>query len=153
MKPRILEFVVLGATMLAGLLTAIQASVFIFSPLGEFPLQTIESRVVGVEGPAVRVSDPVIVSAVKCARVRIPVRGTISLVRMDTGQREIVWSATGAAERSEGCQHFTFVNRLPQGIPPGIYRYEGIEEATYLGVLHQRVAWRTEFFRVVPDDR
>lgn len=121
----------------------------VFDPFGEYPVQIVESRVPGIEGPAVAFGDPVVVRGQKCIDNPddVQIRGSFEFTaERPAGGTVLVGEGTDV--RSPGCpQDFpaasavhdegdgeVFVNDVPQEVldrTRALYA-QGVEE----------VAWR-----------
>lgn len=87
----------------------------IWDPLGEYPPQTVTSRVAGVPGPAATLDDTVDVEAVKCGPDSGgPVTVRTTLVWRSIDPRGAAWSrGESQTEREPGCAALSFHNAIP----------------------------------------
>ena len=155
-----LAMIAVGLTVLAvAVIIAIRAPTP-WNPLGDYPEQKVLSRVPGVKGPAVKVSDDaVIVQGTKCARVDVRVRGSSFWQSVDI-PGTFVSAGAGVADRSAGCVKQTFANPLPPAVEQaakvkdGPHRWviAGTETPIRPNGKTEGVprAWSTEEFQVVP---
>lgn len=156
-------------TLLAIAITILGASVIIairqphpWNPLGDYPDQTVTSRVVGVVGPAVRVDGVVSSIGTKCADIKVRVRGSLfwqSTVPVGT----FVAYGSGVSVRGKGCVTNRFTNEIPPEVRAAASRPDNpivrwvitgtetpvrdSDTATREGIPR---AWTTEEFEVVP---
>ncbi len=102
--------------------------------------------------PVYSPGDFVHVAATKCNALEyaIPVEGKLGLARVGEGNRIVRdYITAGSGIRESGCQQFDWDNPLPLDLPPGIWRFEGIETATSpTGEKIQAVPLISEPFRV-----
>jgi hypothetical protein len=110
---------------------------------------------------SLRLEGLITVEAVKCAREQVQVRGVLSWQAMDP-PGSVIDVGSGVAERTEGCETFTFENPIPvevreaieaqhsAGIVAPVWRMTGIEvpfDGDREGVPR---TWVTENFTVTP---
>jgi hypothetical protein len=88
----------------------------VWDPLGEYPVQTVESRLDGVEGPAVVAGGELTVKGVKCADEAVKVEGAVAWSTVDPPGTLIELPSRGIARRDVGCTSFTFRNKMPAGV-------------------------------------
>lgn len=142
----------------------------VWDPLGEYPVQRIASTVPGVDGPAVRVGDPVkVVDVVKCNNwpTEVQVRGRFRWQSIEPGGL-ISGERSGTAIRPPGCDPSpAFINTPPPEVvtqmraalldagAPVTWSITGEETPVdppegYARGDGETHAWRTENFTVVP---
>lgn len=92
-----------------------------------------------------------VVGVVKCNKEDFPisVSGVSQWRRIDDGGVTLVPDPPrGGGKLQPGCyEPRTFDNKLPEGVTPGLWVYEGIN-STYHGQQRQSLHWTTEPFRV-----
>ena len=121
-----------------------------YSPLGEYPEQTVLSRVEGVSGPAAELGGVVIVQGTKCNRTAhvVPVVGSLSWTRLEPSAMVVGERGPGNGVRPPGCETRVFENAVPADAAPGLWVIRGNETAERNGV-RQVKTWTTEPFRLV----
>lgn len=133
-----------------------------WAPLTPYADQKVLSQVAGVKGPAVKLVKNgvtlVEVSAVKCSRENIRVRGSSAWQSIEPAGA-ILNVTSGVAYRPKGCESRTYQNPVPPDVAalvraggPQLWVIAGTEtpiraDGTGEGV---PAAWRTEEFRVIP---
>lgn len=87
-------------------------------------------------------------SGTKCNRSDkdIPVTADTFWRELTTGKLTVRSSLTSGI-RIPGCETKVYPNRIPEDLPPGMYRIEGYESAR-IGNVVQREEWNTESFEV-----
>lgn len=122
-----------------------------WEPLGDYPVQTVLSRVDGVEGPAVAEGGTLEVRATKCTapdiREQVGVAGFYVWQRIEPTRLQVE-GGEGTGFRQPGCDTRVFSNPLPREIGPGLWHLAG-QETAERGASSQTRYWRTENFRVV----
>jgi len=132
----------------------------VWDPLGEFPPQTVTSRVAGVEGPAAHLDGTVDVEAVKCGpETGGPVTVRTTLVWRSIDPPGASWPrGESITEREPGCTSLAFHNTIP---PPVVELVEAqiragfdqpvwetpVDDSGREGALRR---WVTERFVLVP---
>lgn len=86
----------------------------VWSPLGDYPTQTVTSRIDGIEGPAVRLNSLVEVTAEKCNLSGEPVEvvGRLAWQAMDP-PGAVIETGAGTGVREPGCVTQRFSNPIP----------------------------------------
>ena len=118
-----------------------------YHPMTDYPVQTVLSRVPGVEGPAIVVGGELRVRGTKCTRSDTPVTGSFVFVTIGDPRR-VVEGISGTGIRRAGCTTREYANPLPAGVVPGLWQLAGLEIARD-GTREQRKAWESEQFQVV----
>lgn len=145
-----------------------------WDPLGQYPVQSIRNTVEGIDGPAVRLGDPIKVEGTKCnaTTTSILVAGELRWQSQSPGG--IIGGQTdGIAERIPGCETRVFADTPPTAVinqmraailengGPVVWSLNGAETPVAVinnggethphdhGVTRQ---WTTENFTVVPRD-
>jgi hypothetical protein len=121
-----------------------------YHPLGDYPVQTVNSRVPRVPGPAVYLGDPVSITGTKCiiAKNPVPVRGVSTLASRDDRQPPIILvkPGTGLPQiRQPGCATNTFVNAWVEGLTVGVWRFEGADTVTDGNKTQIKTFWSQDF--------
>lgn len=119
----ILSIALLGTALLT-LAVAVAVSLrspHAWDPLGEYPDQTVVSRVDGIDGPAARLTDGVTVVGTKCANTAIRVRGSV-FWQSTTPPGILVAAGSGVATRQKGCVTETFLNPIPGAVRAAVNR-------------------------------
>lgn len=103
-----------------------------WDPLGEYPIQNVESRIDGQTGPAIKVGDVLLVSGVKCSTIPVQVRGTIGWISVDPPGTNIALPS-GLTRRPEGCTAFAYKNVIPPEVVDRVHQLatNGIFESTW----------------------
>ena len=84
-----------------------------YAPLGEYPVQRVESRVPGYDTPAVRFSDgEIVITGTKCATEATKVEGFSTWTEIVPGG-SVVPTPKGTGARDRGCTTRTFHNAFP----------------------------------------
>lgn len=146
------------AAMVAGLTFALVVTLLKpkpFDPL-TFPLQTVETRVPGIKGPAVLVGKPIRVTGQKCsgAASTISVAGEFQWQSFKPAGT-IVPAGHGVGKREPGCTGFDFSNPMPGAVSAAARRLghrsvwiiTGDEKPTQAHGVRQ--VWRTQPFTIV----
>lgn len=130
-----------------------------FDPLGDYPVQTVKSRVPGVEGPAVFAGDDLVVVGVKCNNSDRPV-----LVEGESRWQSInprgryVANPGGSRTLPPGCTQTRYVNDIPRSIEERVQRTGRAETWSITGTetpvradgfRGESRVWVTANFRVV----
>jgi hypothetical protein len=136
----------------------------VWSPLGNYPTQTVTSRLPGIEGPAVHIGELVRVVAEKCntTDAAVDVVGHMFWQAMDP-PGSVIETGAGAGVREVGCVTQEFANPIPAavqsvisaqhaaGIAQPRWRIRGDETPVRDDGDDGRPArWVTENFTVVP---
>lgn len=152
-----LSFLILGVAVVVSV-----RSPHAWNPLGDYPDQTVSSRVTGVKGPAVRLEDDVVVVGTKCASASVRVRGS-AFWQSTTPPGILVAAGSGVAARPKGCATQTFFNPIPDGVRNAVLRDEPVLHWVITGTetpvrdsgngrSREGVprAWTTEEFEIIP---
>jgi len=118
--------------VLVALLVGVSASSITFyilkpdtwAPLGEYPIQRVDSRIPGINVPAVYSDDFVMITGTKCNDTDkvVNVRGTLSWSLKEPGKTNLVGPddsvapQDGVAPRDPGCTTTEFPNPIPQAV-------------------------------------
>lgn len=83
------------------------------SPFGEFPVQTVHNRIEGLDGPATRVGQAIVVTGTKCysRSTRVIIAYSWRLVAPVV---DVIGVTEGAGTRIGGCLEQTFHHEWPQ---------------------------------------
>lgn len=89
-----------------------------YDPLGDYPEQIVNSRVPGVEGPAVSAGDALSVTGKKCsnATTTVTVSGYHSWVSVEPPGIIVEAGRASGVPRDPGCSTSTFTNPMPKGV-------------------------------------
>ena len=128
-----------------------------WAPLELYADQTVSSRVDGVDGPAVRVDEPLVVTGTKCVKADVTVRGSSFWQSVDI-PGTFIPGGSGVADLKAGCTTKTFINPLPAGViasaatGPRRWILSGTETPVRPNGKSEGVprTWRSEEFEVVP---
>ena len=140
-----LVLIVVGATFLGG-----RESGRRDDELGPYSLFRIASRVDGVDGPAVRVGQPLQIIGEVCASAgrEVAVEALTYVRRLgDGGTVPPIPYPTAQIVVRRGCERFDRQVRQPDGLEPGSYVLYGVHRVLATG---EQESWTTEPFRVVP---
>lgn len=152
-------FALAGSVVWAELRTPVK-----WDPLGEYPVQTILSRVPGVAGPAAQIDGPVDVLATKCNNTDHAVSVTTELAWKSVDPAGTAWSrGTSLDQREPGCQSLRFDNVIPpevralmqaqldHGIEEPVWQIVGSETPVRDdGAEGVERRWSTQNFVIVP---
>jgi len=122
-----------------------------YEPLGEYPEQTVTSRVPGIEGPAAYRGETVVIVGTKCVAAPEPVAvAAVSFWRLmgPVGPAVQVPYRSSITVRSPGCVTTEFRNALGPEVTPGLWRLEGWDTVESGDGRRQTVAWNSQTFRV-----
>lgn len=136
-----------------------------YDPLGEYPVQRVDSKLVGFDTPSLRLSSgEVVVTATKCAKHETKVNGTSSWVELAPGG-EIVALAAGTAVRTGGCTTKTYRNDIPPSVMSRVVRLamRGVTQSQWqIAGIETPVSsdgrsgiprpWQTQNFTIVYDE-
>lgn len=130
--------------------------------LGPYPTQRVLSRVEGVDGPAVRVGEALLVEGTKCGG-DVAVEVEVEIAWQPVEPRGLpAGAATGITVRESGCETRQYVNVVPDEVVdqslatfattgiPARWQLAGVETPYLDGVVGQRRRWVTQTFAVVP---
>lgn len=130
-----------------------------WNPLGDYPDQTVLSRVPGHKGPAIKVGGVLSVKGTKCAKEAVTVRGASFYQSVDV-PGTFVPNGAGIALRVQGCTTKTFSNPLPEAVlatadnPFGAHMWiiTGTETPVRDDGKGEGIAriWKSEPFEVIP---
>lgn len=87
-----------------------------FDPLGEFPVQIVQNRVPGVDGPAVVLGTGVRVRSTKCADSEVTVSGEWFWVSAEPRGSTVPAGSTPAFTRPAGCVTTEYSNPMPDEV-------------------------------------
>lgn len=135
-----------------------------YAPLGEYPVQRVDSKLAGYNTPAVLLSSgEVIITGTKCADEETKIEGRSTWTEVVPGGA-VFPQAKGTAVRSAGCTTRTFHNRFPEevidrvqfsasrGRLETVWQLSGTETAISPdGRKGQRAAWQSQNFTIVYD--
>jgi len=110
---------VLLAVSLVGLMRARERP---WDPLGEYPIQRVDSKIPGYDTPSAFLSSgEIIVTGTKCANQATQVTGRVSWVEVAPGGM-IVALPVGSTNRTKGCTTQTFRNDFPADVVARVER-------------------------------
>ena len=130
---------VLGAALAVCLVAVVALLVWVshlsndYDPLGEYPVQHVDSKVVGRDTPSALLSSgEVVITGTKCAKAETKVRGESSWVEILPGGM-VVPLGRGTAVRSAGCTTKTFRDDIPDAVAERVVSLHkrGVNESTW----------------------
>lgn len=135
-----------------------------YAPLGEYPVQRVDSRIPGESVPSVPFSEgEVIVTGTKCAEQSTRIEGRATWTEVVPGGA-VIPVPKGTAVRTRGCTTRTFHNEFPakviervrhsaeRGRTRTIWQLSGVETAISPdGRPGQKVSWQSQNFTIVYD--
>lgn len=168
MKDERHALVVLGAALGVCVLALIVSIVALvqsnseYAPLGEYPVQRVDSRLPGYDTPATLLSSgEVIITGTKCADEETRINGRTTWTEVEPGGAVVPMPA-GTAVRSKGCTTRTFHNAFPleviqrvqfsasRGRTKTVWQLTGVETPIAPdGRRGQRVSWQSQNFTIV----
>lgn len=135
-----------------------------YAPLGDYPVQRVESKLPGYNTPAVKLSSgEVVVTGTKCAEEQTKIEGRTTWTEVVPGGA-VFPMPRGTAVRSAGCTTQTFHNPLPaevvervkfsaaKGRTETVWQLSGVETPIAPeGGKGVRAAWQSQNFTIVYD--
>jgi hypothetical protein len=96
----------------------------VWNPLGDYPVQIVDSRVSGIATPALSLNDSLTVRANKCNNTNDPVeiQGRQQWIAVDPAGT-IVPSGSGDNKRLPGCTAITYDNAIPDGVRQRVLQF------------------------------
>lgn len=162
---------VLGAAIGVGMIAVLVAGVAVvrasravepFDPLGDFPVQRVNSQVAGVAGPAVSATESLSVTGTKCSRQDVTVSGHHSWTSIDPPGTIVETGRTSGVRRTKGCTSQTFANPIPaevtervrelaaQGVTRSVWELTGEEcPQAPAGLTPVCRSWQSQNFTIV----
>jgi hypothetical protein len=135
-----------------------------YDPLGEYPVQRVDSKIFGYSSPSVYLSTgEVIITGTKCAETETKIEGRTTWTEIVPGGA-VIPMPKGTAVRTAGCTTRTFHNRFPdevvdrvkfsalRGRKQTVWQISGVETPIAPGGRRGvRVAWQSQNFTIVYD--
>ena len=123
-----------------------------YHPLGVYSVMTVDSRIPGTAGPAVKAKDEVVITTTRCTNSDKPMETTGYAYWISRDGRTPVVKVQNNPPmlflRPPGCDTRIFRIKLPPEVTPGLWRLEAVDAARK-GDLSQVVSYWSEDFRVV----
>ena len=135
-----------------------------YDPLAEYPVQRVDSKLVGYDTPAVKLSEgQVVITGTKCSKRETSVDASSSWVEIKPGGL-VVSLGGGSAVRTAGCTTRTFYNDIPARVAERarVLHARGIDESVWQLAGHEvpyasdgrrgvRRSWQSQNFTLVYD--